>query len=221
MSTINIFCDASIEQLGGLNYNGSAGCIATTTDGTILSSSLLFIPGATNNLSEITAILLGVSEAIKFSQEFDNINLFSDSKICIYGLREWVFTWKLFNGLLYGSSKKPIANQESFVRIIHLITASFLRINLYHQKGHVTSTEESLLNAKVVFETSNNVNISIDDINYLSYYNNMIDNMTRQALQNKSTNLGALIKIFNFDPSTMDLKLYKELINNKGGSIRL
>ena len=226
---LNIFCDASIDRINHENrYNGSAGCILVDTsraeiymnNGILYDSSvvvdkdILYIPNATNNESEITAILLGVRKAIQYKDNYDIINLFSDSKICIYGLREWIFNWKIGNEKYYGSASTPIANQSIFIDIINLICLTDLKINLYHQKGHfVEGKIDSVTLAGKVFRDSNYIQLSTADIYFISKYNNMIDNETRKLLYGDNR-VFALETPFSFNTNAINLEDYDKHINH-------
>lgn len=186
MKILNIFCDASIkpDKLDPNNTLGCAGCICVDGDN-IIDSENAIINSTTNNESEISAVLLAVKHAYKYRNDYDVINIFSDSKICVYGLREWIFKWKLVNNTFYGSSNTPIMNQKLFLSVVlYIIDNKIDYINLYHQKGHVTNTEDSILNALRVFKESNGFDISVDDVKYISNYNNIIDENTKAELLN-------------------------------------
>ena len=95
--TLYLFCDASILNLKGSEiYIGCPGVISAEIQQdrlelNYIKSKLLF--DTTNNNSEITAILLGVYEAIKNKDKYKKIKLLSDSMICISSLRLWIFSW--------------------------------------------------------------------------------------------------------------------------------
>lgn len=192
-NTCNIFTDASIIKTIYGETIGCAGAIGYLTSGNkdpIISTKI--IRESTNNNSEITAILLGVGIALSAPKGF-KINLFSDSKICIYGLREWIYSWmnnREPDGTMVSSSGTPVANQEVFLHIINLITTNNLSINLYHQKGHVKNTKSSLDNAKKVFFESNGVVLDDQDIFNISSFNNYIDEYTRAKLNTYVDNKG-------------------------------
>ena len=123
-NTLNIFTDASIKQVGQETVGCAGAFCVAGKDRTIINQTNRILRYATNNSSEITAVKLGIDLAIDYRNDFDTINLFSDSKICIYGLREWIFNWidNMSNGVLYNSSNTEVANQEMFKKIINLIT---------------------------------------------------------------------------------------------------
>ena len=89
--TLNIFTDASIVKI----ENETIGCAGNNivANNTIIDQPRLIYRNSTNNNSEIAAIHMAVVNALNYRHQFETINIFSDSKICIYGLREWIFNW--------------------------------------------------------------------------------------------------------------------------------
>lgn len=186
---INIFTDASITEYNNETI-GCAGYVAIRGKQKI-SEDRRIIRQSTNNNSEITAISMGVEFAISILPYIGNnitINLFSDSKICIFGLREWYTTWlrREYNGRLYSSANKEIANQEIFNYIIWIIMHYNLRINFYHQNGHIClNSRKSLLGAMDTFKKYNYITneVDIELIKEISKFNDYIDNTTRDTLK--------------------------------------
>lgn len=220
--TLYLFCDASILNVQGTqDYIGCPGVIVAEHDneGNLkpLYSKTKLLSYTTNNNSEITAILLGVYEALKNRNRHSKIKLFSDSMICIFGLRLWILSWieNVNNGILYSSSGQPVANQDIIKHIIQLIAENDLKIELYHQKGHVTSTPRSLEQAKNVFYKSNGISLNDEEIKIISYYNDMIDKLTKNELAIHYSN--PLLKVETFNPFVYDIEdcnfeKYKKLI---------
>lgn len=227
--TLNIFTDASIKTIKTTNETlGCPGaiCVATNPNGTnyVLDEVYFIERYATNNSSEIKAVSLGVSKALQYRNNFKHINLFSDSMICIHGLREWLYNWLrcIYNGVMYSSSGKPVANQQTFASILNTIVMNNLQINLYHQKGHVSViNNSSLFNAANVFKKTNFINedVTLDLISILSGFNNMVDIRTGEKLENCNVqpcnkfNKDSLV--MGFDMMQFDVEKYKKLIYNK------
>lgn len=189
----NLFCDASIDT----NKNiACGGCYISAQDDTALYSidtKALVQLHATNNSSEILAIWIGIIEALKLRQSHPGaiFRLFSDSKISIYGLRSWMVNWVKNikpndpNNTLISSSGDPVMNQQRFIDIFNMIVRNNLRIELYHQRGHVGAKDISLQKARIDFVKNNKVspeNLGLT-IDYLSQCNNYIDNFTRESLR--------------------------------------
>ena len=230
--TLNIFTDASIKTIK--NIDETLGCPGAICVGTNLNGSTYIIDEAyfierhaTNNSSEIKAVSLGISKALQYRNNFKYINLFSDSMICIHGLREWLYNWLrcIYNGTMYSSSGKPVANQQTFASILNTIVMNNLYINLYHQKGHVSViNNDSLINAANVFKKTNFIqdDISLDLISLLSGYNNMVDIRTGEQLENFVSRPIPYCNKFNkdslvmgFDMVHFNVEKYKELTYNK------
>ena len=190
--TLNVFTDASILRDNIINgYNLSISTPgAQIYLGDILQDSLIqMLPDCTNNEGEIIAIQNGLYLAEKWRKllpQVDNINLFSDSKISLLGLREWCYSWIKAeqNGILYGSSGE-IKNQVHFIHAIYFILSHDLKINMYHTRGHINAVNfRSVAKFRNSFVKENHLNYYPDDhiINFMIKGNNKIDNDTRQYL---------------------------------------
>lgn len=205
---LNIFTDASIQKYKDETF-GCAGAILV--HGNIRSKNLeqhnQIIRRTTNNNSEIKAVRLGIQESLKWKNNYRVIRLFSDSQISIFGIRERIFKWKLNDkGLYIGSEKTPIKNQDIMLEIVNFIVDHQLKIEFYHQAGHVNvRNKNDLLDAIHVFAASNNIRdlISYNFISTISSLNNMVDANTRNLLH-------------NIDKSTLDYYAYDEAINYIG-----
>lgn len=183
-NTLNIFCDASIENLDNGKFRGCYGALAVYGDQPI-DEIYKVCNNTSNNDAEIKAIRSAIILAAKYKTRFQNINILSDSQISIYGIRDRIFNWRMINETLYGSSNNPIANQSIFLEIVNIIVSKQLRIKFYHQKGHVSSSIKSRFHAKEVFMRSNSIDSVSDDlIKYISYWNNVVDNESRTLLYN-------------------------------------
>ena len=221
--TLNIFTDASIITLRDKSYIETIGCPGCYVIGgdTELELNTQILRNSTNNNSEITAIFMGVLAAQKYRSYFRYINLFSDSKISVLGLREWIFNWinSAKEGVMYSSSGKPVANQDIFLQIVYFIINNNLPINLFHVNGHISPTNiTQILEAKKTFITSNHINIDVDEelIASFAICNDVIDNATRQILYDNTFSpiekSNPFIKYF-YHP--FDKNKYNELIGGK------
>lgn len=219
--TLNIFVDASITKNND-SYIGCPGCVCVNTHPNYVSyikdSSYNVIYESTNNNSEISAVLLGINKALLYRNNYKVINLFSDSKICIHGLKYWMFNWieNMTKDKLYSSSGQLVSNQEIFLNIVNYIIKNNLYINLYHQKGHVTSSNESIENAIRVFKETNYIKDDVDKelIIQLSYYNNYVDLMTKNILNN--LRLQKVVSPFTYKLNKSEFKQkYKKLLGGE------
>lgn len=229
MLTLNIFTDASVKTLQDgtvLSCPGSI-CVVTDSFGNTYKLEEDFderniVIGSTNNDGEIRAVALGVYYAIKYKNSFQFINLFSDSNTCIQGLNDWIFRWvkNIRGDRLYGSSKKPVANQDIISSIVNTIIENDININLYHQKGHVKNSSQGHEKCFNDFLTTNGINKSmdIDLIKCISFYNEYVDDKTKETL-NKFTNIyynNEECKVsFEFTVKKGEINKYKDLIKRR------
>ena len=231
--TLNIFVDASIKKCENETI-GCPGAIAIYNN-SVLDYKMDILRNSTNNNSEIMAIYYGILLAIKYRDKFKYINLFSDSKICVFGLKEWIFNWiktvqigsdniedytQEYNmNILYGSTGTPVANQSEIMLVVQTILAYNLELHIYHQRGHICTKNESMLQkAMHTFIENNNLfsdEIDLATMSELSYYNNTIDDSTRKFLNsysyhNESIKNPAIFFMYNKD---MDINKYSKLLN--------
>lgn len=219
MKIINVFCDASIDTN---KHIACGGCYITIQEivpevsiingyrrDTVSSISIkdycskMYIQhNATNNSAEILAIWTGIQEIIRIREMYPNAiyRVFSDSKISLYGLRDWMKNWinryDPEKGVLISSSGEEVANQQYFIEIYNLIIELGLKVEFYHQRGHVgESGGVSLIMARTQFIKANKVppvalGLSIEE---LVRCNHMIDNNTRVALKHYINSNGVLL----------------------------
>lgn len=160
---LNIFTDASVVNktislpayiaVEGITWNESSYGMA--------------LANSTNNEGEVYAIKLAIQSCINpyilnmmdINYGGRYINIFSDSKITVFGLREWYSSWikNKRNGILVSSSGTPVANQEIYISIMRIIHDYDLRVNFYHVSGHV-----NYLNNKEIFK-------AMDDFKKFNY----------------------------------------------------
>lgn len=215
--TLNIFCDASIYKRASETIGCPGSIIVTNSpDAVIASGDFRFLRYSSNNNAEITAILMAVCQALQHRDQFNTINIFSDSKISVYGLRKWIFDWcnNIRDGEMYSSSGTPVANQQIFIHIVNLIVNNNLKLSLYHQKGHVSSSGNMNV-AKQVFMDSNNISITDEEARYISTFNDYVDRQTKTELIAVARHLKDIRDIhkpliYNIDQDILDK--YKALI---------
>lgn len=212
MHIVNLFCDASIDTNLKIACGGCHIMIQNQGQITHSYDKLYIQHNATNNSAEILAIWAGVVEAIKIRDTNPNhqivFRLFSDSKISLYGCRDWMKNWiRNSHGEdeLVSSSGTPVANQQTFIDIYNMIIAHQLKIEFYHQRGHVGETVR-IQDARVYFIKTNKVspeNLGLD-IHIISECNTMIDNATRNAMReyikNNNTSITYGAQVYLPDP---------------------
>lgn len=205
--TLNIFTDASLRKGDSPETTSTCAAAIAFVGENIIDRQYRIFMGETSNFGEIKAVRLGVELALAHRNEFSIINLFSDSQISIYGIRDRIFNWRIINEQLVGYANKIIKNQNEFLDIFNLITANNLIINFWHQKGHVDSTNiKSLLYARSTFFESNRpfgstqTNTDIPFIKYISNCNDMVDHYSRDMLYDVNIDKPRVVDPFNFSP---------------------
>lgn len=185
--TYDIFTDASVDK----SLRGAcAGAIAIKREtNTILFENYAIQTEGTNNSGEICGILLAVFQAkeIKSIDPTGSINIFSDSLVSLKGMRDWLFSWITLKrgNVLYKSDRNQVLNQNYHKLIYSTIVFNSLKINFYHVRGHINQNTELGLNTLITtFARENIIPLSsVADPNYVLYYNDMIDNTTRDYLK--------------------------------------
>ena len=180
----DIFCDASV----GADLRGAcAGCIVVRRGDDEYRSFTIVQPNGTNNSGELEAIALAITIAIQIKSMHTSlnipftINIFSDSQISIKGLRDWIFGWSYNNNVHYKKDGSVVMNQNFIKLIYNLIMTYDLRVNFYHQKGHVG---HAFHKAEKTFHQSNGIYCGTLGLTaeYISIYNDLVDNLTRDTL---------------------------------------
>ena len=184
----DIYTDASIDLEKKI---GCAGALVVDRRKDEIIRSIYGVRyNATNNMSEIIAIWLGIYQAIGLlgteSVPF-HVNLFSDSQISLFGMREWIYGWiKNRKGNTMVASSGVVANQEWFRDSYHAILGSGIKMKMFHQKGHVNEeSSKSLFEADRTFRNSNVNSLRMigSTPQTISKYNNIVDNETRAIVQ--------------------------------------
>lgn len=187
---INLFCDASIDLSKKL---ACAGCyiVGQENNQTFdIGNHNIIQLNATNNSAEILAIWIGVTNALKLRNAYPGaiFRLFSDSKISLYGLRDWIKYWVTNindDGVLISSSGQPVVNQQRFIDIFNLIVENNLRIEFYHQRGHVKERHMPYNIARAQFIKANKVppeGLGLT-IEFISKCNDIVDHVSRDAVR--------------------------------------
>lgn len=197
---INIFTDASVKHFPQYNYTvGCPGFIVFRDRQMIHPIDSHYIMDSTNNESEIVAIfnalyyVLCNKEAFKYE---DRINIFSDSKISVFGLREWYKGWvkNMRDGILYNSSGKPVANSRFFVESMGMIMLINKKVNIYHCNGHIDLWNKTKIQKFMnTFRKENQCNRLLTPIerDFIIDGNNLVDELT------------GVVDLFNIDPQDM------------------
>lgn len=185
-NVLEICTDASIRKFPNGRTFGCAGALCITT----MEQEYLVSQDTTNNRSELLGVYLGLKLGKRIMDQnpnYDSIIIYSDSQFAIFGLTKWMPGWmrtRDANGIIYGSNGMPVKNQELFMCILSYITSNQLKVSFKHCSGHVRYTSTKMLKkANDVFYKSNGTYLRPEDIYKLAYYNDIVDNTTREYLQ--------------------------------------
>lgn len=215
--TLNIFADASIKRIDDRKASGCYGAIAYCGDVKITEDYKIRDFDSTSNNCEIRAIRLAVRIALQYMNQFPVVNIFSDSQVSIFGIRNRIYSWVKYGNKLYGYGHIKIKHQSIFIEILDIIINNNLRCNFWHQKGHVNiNKNDHIQNAIHVFQASNAIRgiIDFDFIKYISSKNNEVDNNTRNLLYEDQTNIIHKGDPFSFHATKNfndKLKLFRQL----------
>lgn len=200
---LEIYTDASMRTFPNGRTFGCSGAIAPL----VQESCYVINPDSTNNRSELIAVYLGVQLANKIRlerPEYDEIHLYSDSIFSINGLTKWIYSWmrkRDENGIMYGSNKEPVKNQDLFAMVLSYLAINNLKVNFHHQAGHVRYTSmKMLIKANETFKQSNGYYLRPEDIFKISYYNDIVDRTSRAKLESINPNDFPLVNNTNAIP---------------------
>jgi len=229
-NAINVFTDASLVRKNDTPITCSG--FITMQDGNIIDKGLKVIHGSTNMYGEIYAIKMGIENLLQYKDTDRFLNLFSDSRVSIFGLREWIMLWysNSQDKILKNSSNVPVYNQEVILEIMRLIVQSKVHVNFYHIPGHMRpNNEEDMSKFRSIFlknfNSDNYFNnplscIPNDILVEMCVYNNMIDKMSRhylnQIVESKDYDPNKYkrysIYPFYWFPKEQDMETYQQLI---------
>ena len=200
-NTLNIFTDGSIRKIyhpdGTEETIGCAGGYACTGSRAVnmVDKSCTVIRAATNNITELLAVYEGLHIAQQYRNQFKKINIISDSKITVMGLREWIFNWIVpdVDRLISSTGMEP-KNADLIMSIIYYILDNDLSVTFYHVNGHKDLFNEKDLNkAYKTFVNSNHIQSSVDInlIKNLCRGNEIVDSFTGVVIEEKMVDIGA------------------------------
>lgn len=192
-STVNVFTDASIKNHGQITESIAGAIIVRGTEDFKEQCYTRLLP-STNNEGEIYAIYMGILKCVEIKNicngKYTTFNIFSDSRISVYGLREWYLAWiknsrEAFSDKLINSSGEEVKNQQLFIQCFNTILNNGIHINLYHIRGHINikSKKDRKKFIKDFMESNNITDIPSDNlIDALIHYNDIVDTTSRALL---------------------------------------
>ena len=185
--TLNVFSDASVIK-GTKKFIGCYGSVAVTGDD-VIDKTYNVDSYTTTPACELRGIRSSIIHALKYGQGFERINIFSDSQICIYGLRDYIYKWKIYDGNFYTLGGTVAKNGSLYMECNRLLNLPILQgkeVHLFHQLGHINISKHSdLIKAASEFSKANNI-VGIVDLNFIRYissYNNVVDKESRSILR--------------------------------------
>ena len=227
-NALNCFTDASTIKSRGVT-SSCAGYVLTY-HGNIIDKGERILYNSTNNEGELYAILMGVKALLSYSYMDTFLNLFSDSRISVEGLRSWCINWsknQAKDGTLYGTNGKRVANQKIIKYIIHTVSYYRIHMQLFCQLGHINPYKVDDMNRSIAyFLNCNGVRISKDMATQLASFNNMVDNNTRNYLNDMArkskgdlSKYGNLLIPINYRLSDKMVDEYIPLLMDKAGRL--
>lgn len=216
--TINIFCDCSTNSKLEKITNTAYGAMAFNQT-TLIDSEFRILTDKTSNYGELKAINLGVRLANKIRNRysFNRFNIFSDSYIASFGMRDYCKKWMAIDtGLYKRSTKQIVASQNVYIDTINIIVENNLPVTIWDQKGHVDVHDPTSLKiAKELFEQNNFHYADIDDdfMVYISLGNNAIDDASRKFLKSTFDQTKQYIEPVYFVPHQYEkmISMYDQL----------
>ena len=186
-NVLEICTDASLKTFANGRIFTCSGAISINST----QERYIVTQDSTNNRGELLGVYLGIKlaeeELINNPNKYTKVNLYSDSQFAIFGLRDWMKNWIRTTdaqGVIYGSSHKPVKNQELFMMIITYCVTHNLIIHFYNQKGHVNvNSSKNLAAANKQFKNANGYWLKPEDIFKISFYNDIVDKNSRNILE--------------------------------------
>ena len=184
-STLNIFTDVSVKQIDK-KFNTCYGAVAIVED-RVIDELFRFNSNSTVNEGDAKGIQTGIYFALKYRDQFETINLFSDSLISVnnirYGYQKW---YNIDDKLMRFDKNNPdVKNSSVYIQILDLLARYKLNVNFWHVKGHIGWSKKDLSKLIYAFIKNNNLFDNGWDYNfarYLAKWNNYVDIKSRDIL---------------------------------------
>lgn len=138
----------------------------------------------TNNRMELSAIIDGLMKVkeyllVNFPGEKKDVIVISDSDLCVKILSDYIYRWlkKIKDGVLYGSTNKPVANQDLVITAgkVLFVLRELCKPHFMHINSHIPKRE--LEQARQKFNEKNNCLVSLELFNSIVEENELVDKM--------------------------------------------
>ena len=188
--TLNIFSDASTKKYFD-TMSACSGAVAVCKNDIVDQlyevNSLCTVPAA-----ELRGIRNSLTIALANRNKYRVINLFSDSQIALFGLRDWIYRW------YYNPTEEQFYLRNHVVKNQNIMIECFLLleelrrtniVNLFHQSAHVEGNYNAIREALVKFKKFNGITGKVDYnfIRYISIWNSHVDNNSRSIIRRTNT----------------------------------
>ena len=211
--TLNIFSDASTKKAG--NYMAACSGAVAVCKNDLIDELYMIDSQTTVPAAELKGIRNSLTIALANRNKYRVINLFSDSQIALFGLREWIYRW-YYNPTeeQFYHKNNPPKNQAIIIECFRMLED--LRqtniVNLFHQSAHVEGNHDAIKKALDKFRRFNGVTGKIDYnfIRYICIWNDNVDGKTRSMVRSINT-----VDNYYFDPIEFAPKLNSTLHINR------
>jgi ribonuclease HI len=141
----------------------------------------------TNNYAEIYSIKKALERTVSYLKTIGpckyEVELYSDSKLCIDSLTKWIYNWIKTSkeGIFYNSNGDKVANQEVIKEAFKLVfkLKKYGSIKLWHINSHKPKSKLKELHKK--FMKSNKCIITYEDFVFAYWKNKECDEAVKTA----------------------------------------
>lgn len=225
-NAVNVFTDASnLPSTKSRKTNIICPAFVVTINGSVIEYGSKLIKNATASYGELYALAMGIQTMLKYSDTGLPLNIFSDSEISVHGCTKWLEKW-YSNGkktfYLTKNDNQLVANQEIILDIIRMVSQSKSKIHILNILGHTDNKDVASMDKFVYyFYRANHIKgrVPIENMQEMAYFNDMVDNISRDALKSIQDSNHPLVcnkkkfPGFYWYPKDEDIKTYLNLVN--------
>lgn len=180
MNHLELFTDGGAIPVGHTFYGSSAYVIKYQKK--YITSSSPAQEGTSNHF-ELKAIRDGLRKITRCWKCGDELEVWiiSDSEYSINSITKWVKYYKRKDGVYYTSTGKPVANIELILEILDLLK-QIKNYRFIKVRSHISTNLEKTYKE---FTSRNRINMTYTDYLVLIRFNELCDNMIRDAINFK------------------------------------